>query len=72
MIAARREVADPVFGDREGLDFAIDAALAHPARDQLGDLAAEIEDQDAVGHGWRSKIATKKPSVPCRAGVSRR
>ena len=51
MIAARGEVADPIFGDRERMDFAIDPALAHPARDQLGDLAAEIEDQDAVGHG---------------------
>src|SRR6516165_2174576 len=69
---ARREVTDLVFADRVRVDLAIDPALAHPARDQLGHLAAEIEDQDAVGHGWRSKMATKKPSVPWRAGVSRR
>ena len=62
----------PDFGDRERVDLAIDAAFAHPPRDQLGHLAAEIEDQDAVGHGWRSNMATKNPSVPCRAGVSRR
>src|SRR6516165_396877 len=54
------------------MDLAIYPAFAHPPRDQLGDLAAEIEDQDSVGHVWRSKMATKKPSVPCRAGVSRR
>ena len=71
--------------DRIGMDLAIDPALAHAAGDQLGDLAAEIEDQDAVGHGkWssgisrvgkaerRSNTATKKPSVPCRAGVRNR
>jgi hypothetical protein len=29
--------------------FAIHADLAHAARDQLGVLRAEIEDQDAVG-----------------------
>src|ERR1700730_16790770 len=42
-------------------DFGIDALLAHPARDQLRDLAAEIDDQNLVmrrGHlgallaGW--------------------
>ena len=69
---ARGEIADPVFGNRERMDLAIDPALAHATRDELCDLAAEIEDQDAVGHGWRSKIATKKPSVPCLAGVRRR
>ena len=34
-----------------GLDLAIDPALAHATRDELGHLAAEIEDEDAVGHG---------------------
>ena len=76
----RRKFPHLLLGDRERVDLAINAALAHPARDQLGDLAAEIEDQDTVGHGGsslaalcrRSKMATKKPSVPCRAGVRRR
>src|SRR5215472_1429639 len=69
---ARCKVAQPIFGHCERMDLAINAALAHTAGDELRDLAAEIEDQDAVGHAWRSKIATKKPSVPCCAGVSRR
>src|SRR5689334_19103248 len=68
----RRKIPDPIFRHRERVDFAINPALAHASRDQLRDLAAEIEDQDAVGHGWRSKIATKKPSVPCLEGVRRR
>ncbi len=82
---ARVEIADLVRGDRERMDLAIDPALAQPARDQLGDLAAEIEDQDAVGHQGRpsdeeldgsgrrrSNKATKNPSVPWRAGVRNR
>ncbi len=38
------------------MDLAVDAGLAHPAGDQLGHLASEIDDEDAVGHGlvWRS------------------
>ena len=43
--------------DIKGVDLAIDAALAQPARDELGHLAAEIEDQDAVGHLARSSSA---------------
>ena len=42
------KIADPIFGNRKGLDLAVDPALTHAARDQLGDLAAEIEDQDPV------------------------
>jgi hypothetical protein len=33
-----------------GNDFGIDAGFAHPPGDQLGDLAAEIDDEDGVGH----------------------
>ena len=43
---------------REGLvgaverrDLAIDPGLAHPPGDQLGHLAAEIDDEDGIG-GW--------------------
>ena len=46
----RVEVAHLVVADRVGVDLAINPALAHPARDQLGHLAAKIEDQDAVRH----------------------
>ena len=45
------EVADRVGRFAIGADLAIDAAFAHPARDKLGHLRAEIEDQNAVGHG---------------------
>ena len=81
---ARIKVAELVLPDRKRVDFAIDPALAHAPRDQLRDLAAEIEDQDAVGHQtssseglsslsrFRSKTATKNPSVPWRAGVKNR
>jgi hypothetical protein len=30
------------------VDFAVDARLAHPARNQLGNLRAEIDDKDSV------------------------
>src|SRR6185436_12203065 len=47
--APRLPHADIVVGDVPGKDFAVDAELAHAARDQLGVLGAEIEDQDARG-----------------------
>ena len=34
--------------DVPGMNLAVDAQLAHAARDQLGVLRAEVEDQDAV------------------------
>ena len=30
------------------MDLAVDVRLAHPARDELGVLGAEVDDQDAV------------------------
>src|SRR4051794_30238335 len=79
--AAWAKGADLLFAGGVGLDLAIDAVLAHPAGDQLGDLAAEIEDQDSVlgfgghasgsvagGAARRSKMAAKKPSGPWRGG----
>jgi hypothetical protein len=37
----------------ERMDFAVDIQLSQPARDKLGDLAAEVDDEKAVmlGHG---------------------
>ena len=35
----------------ERVDLTINARFAHPSRDQLRDLGAEIDDQDAVLHG---------------------
>ena len=49
--AAGREAADESVVHGAGMDLAVDAVLAHAARDQLGVLRAEIEDQDALGHG---------------------
>jgi len=48
--ALGRELAHEGVGDVAGMDFAVDVRLAHPARDQLGDLRAEVEDQDPVVH----------------------
>ena len=41
-------------GTVEGVDFAVDAGFAEAARDQLGDLRAEIDDEDSVDGrlGW--------------------
>ncbi len=63
--------ADPVIG----MDLAIDAAFAHAPGDQLGDLAAEIDDQHTFvarlgGHEVLWNRAMKKPSVPVRRGLS--
>ena len=55
------KVAESVVADRVGVDLAIDPALAHPARDQLGNLAAEIEDQDSVWTWLALEYSDKKP-----------
>ena len=34
--------------DVAGMDLAVDAALADAARDELGELGAEVQDQDAI------------------------
>ena len=47
--AARLPLADVVVGDVPGQDLAVHAELAHAARDELGVLRAEVEDQDARG-----------------------
>ena len=58
--------------DRGGIggarqDLRIHAGLAHPPRDQLGELGAEVEDQDALGHaspadGKRIEARTLTPA----------
>lgn len=47
---------DDLLGLVERMDLAIDAGLAHPARDQLGHLAAEIDDQNALVMGFGSHV----------------
>ena len=49
--AFRPQVAQRFLGLLERHDLAIDMFLADPPRDQLGDLRAEIDDQDGVVHG---------------------
>src|SRR5690606_32811284 len=44
----RIERAHGVIAGIPGMDLAIDAELAHAARDELGVLRSEVEDQDAV------------------------
>jgi len=41
-------LADPLHRARGRMDLAVDVGLAHPARDELGVLRAEIDDEDAV------------------------
>ena len=48
---ARIKVADAVFGDLvEGVYFAVNPALSHTACDELSHLAAEVNNENAVGH----------------------
>src|SRR6202011_4332122 len=46
--AFRMQGSQRLFGFLERHDLAIDLLLAHPARDQLGYLRAEIDDEDFV------------------------
>ena len=48
-------VPDPRHGARGRMDLAVDVGFAHPARDELGVLRAEIDDQDAVVVGCHSR-----------------
>ena len=47
--AARSEGADIFVAHVPGVQFAIDTDLAHTARDQLGVLGTEVQNEDAVG-----------------------
>ncbi len=46
-----REPGHPLLGLGKRHDFAVDARLADAPRDELGYLAAEVDDEDGVGHG---------------------
>src|SRR5262249_19428561 len=43
-------------------DLAIDAAFAHPPRDELRDLAAEIDDQNIIGQCALETLAARIPT----------
>ena len=49
----RIEALEAFFRRLEGHDLAIDAGLAHAPCDQLGDLAAEIDDENGIGMDCR-------------------
>ena len=54
----------------EGVDLAVDARLAQPAGDQLGDLAAEIDDEQALVRGLGHRLRIGR-GVPLRKGALR-
>ncbi len=65
----RLKALEALFGGLEGNDLAIDARFAHAACDQLGYLAAEIDDENTVGmcclgHGEPLMKSTRS----CNAG----
>ena len=53
----------------KGRDLGIDPGLAHAARDELGDLAAEIDDQDGVGEVFWLHGGPVKASVPLLSSI---
>ena len=56
-----RVLAHPFVADVAGVDFAIHVRLAHAAGNELGDLGAEIEDEDFVmGHFLRKRGAPQR------------
>ncbi len=51
------------------MDLAVDPVLAHPAGDELGELAAEVEDEDGLVAGDGDRIGSGmsmglSPEVP--------
>ena len=62
--AARTEGAHRGVAHVPGMDLAVDAELAHAARDQLRVLRAEVEDQDAVGVDVGGGGAPAHPHAP--------
>jgi hypothetical protein len=62
--------ADEVGVDVARMDLAVDPRFTHPARDQLGDLGTEIEDEDLLMvHCWSP--AFRWTLVPAVAGTAR-
>ncbi len=59
-----------------GVDFAIDARLAHPARDQLSVLRTEIQNQDSIvvqiGHRASHQSVSPAYAAVRRIGILKR
>src|SRR5688572_33364720 len=68
------ELRDALGVGVERQDLAIDPGFAHPPRNQLGHLRAEIEDKDAVGHrvSFMAEFAgAAEPKADRRALIAR-
>ena len=51
-------VLDPLQRLVGRMDLGVDTRLAHPARDELRELGAAVEDQDTRGHGTEREVRT--------------
>jgi hypothetical protein len=58
-----RKAADELIRHIVGMDFAVHLLLTHTAGDELGDLGAEIEDQDFLVHGGVRRVKTGRPAL---------
>ena len=64
--------ADPFVGDVTGVYFAKNMRIAHAAGNQLGDLGAEVKDEDfLVLHEKQIFKAKKKKGVCCQTPLGR-
>ena len=58
--ALRGELADEVRRNIVRMNFAVDVGFAHAAGDELGHLAAEVENQNAVVRGLHGYAAVRE------------
>jgi hypothetical protein len=68
--AFRLHLFEGVASVLEGMDFAIDPGFTDAARDQLRHLAAEIDDEDAVGMRYLGHVGPIKKDGRLGNGVS--
>jgi hypothetical protein len=59
---------DPVERAAPGVDLGVDVGLANPPRDELGELGAVVENQDAVVMAHRACLGPVMPGLPRRSG----
>ena len=64
--AVRGVISNPLVTHVAGMDFAKDMGFAHPARDQLRDLRAEVEDENFLMHGVDYVNVLKPSSLGAR------
>ncbi len=68
--AFRGELLDKaqVGAARRGMDLAVDVGLAHPASDELRELRAVVEDQDAVHARYQVDGSNTSPRIRSSSG----